>query len=850
MNSDMPDSNNTKFDIFWRQYVFKSWEDFFSPILGAIFLCSIYLLFESIIEDALNKYWVIKVVKDIQSEGLLIVLVGLLLLIHSAYQVHSKNFSLKAYEIFVLVFYTKYRFLDTIWDFHPISYTITFFDALPLFLLLPKIISIISFYRGFEINSSKIGIIDPDVPLSITNPKDELNRNKFAEELVTVLKATRPSERALVIGINGTWGSGKTSLQYLIERSLLSTVTKSQFYLINFNPWFYSHSKSLSHSFLTIVKNSIKVDEYIISKSLSRYASTLINSTESIIFNTRFFLELRNSPSLEEELALVKARVKNLKKTLLVIIDDLDRLAGEEVIEVLRLVRLVGDFPNTIYIILYDKEYVKRVINENLNEHNSSIYIDKIIQVEYTIPENNLDNSKQLLLNHLSTAIEKAIPESKSFWSREEINDVLKIEQFNYFIKHLRDIKRFTNNFLLRYKSIYSEVNFKQFILLELLRYRHPELAVITFNSRDVFLSQFASNDSFGLPEIYLPNDFWSKVVSQENAKDILREMGKYKSELRSISDPSFFPNYFTLTLLDNFISEGEFNANLTGDLDENKVTKYKEWIKDSRNILLYRFRNYEILDSVETFINYVNHLGFVQNSILKTERVSSDNSWGELPNIFINKYLKLSSSEQIDSKTLYADTSSYVFGTGKNTSDMLRNVFRNNTSFSVTGNFNDSPLGHGWKEALNREVNNLNSIFRPQEDTKRGYFIIFDAPFGFRFDFNFESAPVFLRNSRTEIKTFSKEWAFYIKVNASKNNEYKPLFFRLLDQDSSLGKVSDDEFTVGIKPAIIEAEWKLFEINIEELFRRSFASDGFTLQSVIGIAVRGNIAFGTFELY
>ena len=255
-------------------------------------------------------------------------------------------------------------------------------------------------------------------------------------------------------------------------------------------------------------------------------------------------------------------------------------------------------------------------------------------------------------------------------------------------------------------------------------------------------------------------------------------------------------------------------------------------------------------MESIEHFINYINHLGFVQNTILRADRVSSDNSWEELPKIFINKYLKLSANEQIDSKTLYADTSNYVFETGQNTSDMLRNVFRNNTSFSVKGNFNGSPLGHGWKEALNREVNNLNSIFKPQEDTKRGYFMIFDAPFGFRFDFNFESAPVFLRNSRTEIKTFGKEWAFYIKVNASKNNEYKPLFFRLLDQDSSLGKVSDDEFTVGIKPAIIEGEWKLFEINIEELFRRSFASDGFALQSVIGIAVRGNIAFGTFELY
>lgn len=850
MNSNTPSLDKSKSNVFLKEYVFKSWGNFLTPVFGATILIAIYLLFETTIENAITKYWVIKVLANVQSEYLLAFLTGLVLIIHYYNQIRSKNFLINSYEIIILIFYTKYRFIDGIWEFHPLSSTITFFDAIPLFLILPKIISVVLFYFDFKTPTKIVGIIDPDIPLGDNNPTDELKRDKFAIQLVEVLKNTKPSERALVIGINGSWGSGKTSLQYLIEKSLRSSENKELFYLINFNPWFYSNSKSLSHSYISIVKNKIKSDEYIISKSLSRYANTLISGTENLFFNTRFFTELSNKPSLEEELTFVKSRIKNLKKTLLVIIDDLDRLAGEELIEVLRLVRLVGDFPNTIYIILYDKDYVKRVINENLNEHNSDIYIDKIIQVEYTIPEYNLDNLKQLLLNHLSIAIEKACPESLTFWSREEINTILKLEQFNYFIKHFRDIKRFTNNLLLRYKSIHSEVNFKQFILLELLRYRHPELTGIIFNSRDIFLSQFTSNDSFSPSELPIQNDFWTKVVRNEYARSILAEIGKYKNELRSISDSSFFPNYFTLTLLGNFISESEFNTNLGGNLEENRIAKYKEWIQDSRNILLYRFRNYEGLGSIENLINYVNHLGFVQNTIFTSDQISSSNSEGELPKIFISKYLKLAASEQIDSKSLYTATSNYLFQSGQYTSDVLRNIFRNNTSFSVKAEFKDSPLAHGWKEVNNKEVNHLSSIFKPKEDSQRGNYMIFDAPFEFRFDFNFESAPVFLRNSKTEIKGFDKEWAFYIKINASKNNEYKTLFFRLLDQDSSLSKVSNEEFTVGIKPTIIEGEWKQFEINLEELFRRSFASDGFALQSVVGIAIRGKIAFGTFELY
>ncbi len=349
-----------------------------------------------------------------------------------------------------------------------------------------------------------------------------------------------------------------------------------------------------------------------------------------------------------------------------------------------------GDFPNTIYVILYDKEYVKRVISESLNDHNSNIYIDKIIQVEYTIPENNIDNSRQLLLNHLSSAIEKAIPESKPFWSRDEINDVLKIDQFHYYIKHLRDIKRFTNNFLLRYKSISSEVNFKQFLLLELLRYKHPEFVAIIFNSKDIFLSQFEGNDSFGRPEIPLQNDFWSKLVANENARGLLREMAKYKNDLRSISDSSFFTNYFTLTLLSNFISEGEFSKNMDGELDEVMSTKYKEWLLSSRDILSYRFRNYDGIGTVGKFINYVNHLGFVQNTMLISDRVSSNNISVDLSKIFINKYLKLASANDIDSKTLYTETSNYLFTTGQNVNDSLPIMFftKCNTSFLNQGQF------------------------------------------------------------------------------------------------------------------------------------------------------------------
>ncbi|GHN00330.1 hypothetical protein WSM22_18190 [Cytophagales bacterium WSM2-2] len=798
-------------------------------------------------ENAINKYWVTYVIAQIQSETIVMALTGLALLIYAYFQIRSKKFTIRAYEVLILFFYTKYRFYDSSWNFHPLLSPIKYFDTVPFFVLLPKLLAFLSFYDTFEVNVGKRGIIDPDIPLSPTNPKDELNRNKFAEELVEVLKYTKPSERALVIGINGTWGSGKTSLQYLIEKSLFTKENRELFYVINFNPWFYSHSLSLAQAFLNVVKN--KIDDYAISKSISRYAGSVISGTESILLNTSIFSEIRTKPNLDEELEVVKSKIKNLKKSLLVIIDDLDRLGGEELIEVLRLVRLVGDFPNTIYIILYDKEYVKGVINDNLSGHNSSIYIDKIIQVEYSIPESNIDGLKQLLLTHLSNAVEKAIPNSSSYWSLDEMNSAIKLIHFGHFIKHFRDIKRFTNNFLLRYKSIYSEVNFKQFFLLELLRYRHPELTSIIYNSKDIFLTQINLEYQF-TNEVASTHDFWTKVVKNENAKSVLVQISEFKKEKRSISELSFFPNYFTLTLQNDFITEGEFADIVSVQLSETTQAKYSAWINNKRDSLLYRFRNHEPLQSIEAFINYVDHLGFVENILINDTGKTYGKSWEELAKIFLNKYSQVKDSASIDSRTLYTETSKYLYVSGQHTCDVLKNIFRSNTSFIVKADFNDSPLAHGWKERENREVSHLNSIFQLESDTIRGNYIIFRAPPEFRFELNFDTAPVFLRNARCEMKTFEKEWQFYIKVNASKGTQYKTLLFRLLDQGVSLGKVDEDQFTVGLIPSNIENEWKRFEIDIEELFKRSYANEGFTLHSVLGIAICGKLAFGTFELY
>ena len=58
----------------------------------------------------------------------------------------------------------------------------------------------------------------------------------------------------------------------------------------------------------------------------------------------------------------IKARTRSFedeqKQKIVIIIDDIDRLEGKEIFEVLRIIRNTAKFNNIIYIVAYDKDHV------------------------------------------------------------------------------------------------------------------------------------------------------------------------------------------------------------------------------------------------------------------------------------------------------------------------------------------------------------------------------------------------------------------------------------------------------------------------------------------------------------
>jgi predicted KAP-like P-loop ATPase len=188
-----------------------------------------------------------------------------------------------------------------------------------------------------------------------------------------VARVTRqwPPRDGLTFGMYGPWGSGKSTVLNLLEGELRrDAATYPHTYIVRFNPWFYDSSQTLVTSFFASVGEALDADKgqvwseagtflkkmgkflAIASKGLTiatiGYDPKHLDAAAAVFSEAGEFAELAD----KGETPLRKIRdnlVTHLNKLgeaggrIMVLIDDVDRLDGEELFTLLRLVRTVSD---------------------------------------------------------------------------------------------------------------------------------------------------------------------------------------------------------------------------------------------------------------------------------------------------------------------------------------------------------------------------------------------------------------------------------------------------------------------------------------------------------------------------
>ena len=179
--------------------------------------------------------------------------------------------------------------------------------------------------------------------------------------------------------------------------------------------------------------------------------------------------------TLDEVKRELAEEVRGLKTPLLIIMGDLDRLTPKEVQEMFQLVKANADFPNLVYLVLFERGAVEKNI-EKVLQLNGRDYLEKIVQVGFDVPAIERPRLHKILLEGLERMLADGAT-SKRFDEQRWGN--LFFGGLQGYFKTLRDVNRFLSTLsfhisLFRGEGAF-EVNPVDPIGIEVLRVFEPE---------------------------------------------------------------------------------------------------------------------------------------------------------------------------------------------------------------------------------------------------------------------------------------------------------------------------------------------------------------------------------------
>jgi predicted KAP-like P-loop ATPase len=414
-----------------------------------------------------------------------------------------------------------------------------------------------------------------------TIEEDFLDRKKYAKNIAQAMTKWN-EENSFVVALYGEWGSGKTSIINLALNEIKSEdIKEEKINVIRFNPWMFSETDNLLDAFINeliiaikkrkmynkeLIKKLQYYSELITLTPRKDHLKTVFNIFISILFllgitatqinqfilkipkiwgnilfwgGIFYFLLVALSPvvlkflsflqinlnykeksinELKEEIIVL---LRKKRKKLLIVIDDIDRLTSHEIRQIFRIIRTNADFPNTIYLLAFDRNIIENSLNVQ-NSISGHDYLEKIVQVNFTLPsisDNKIHGylSKEIdnFICSLPTSINNYFKDSSYFY-------LIFHYSFKYFFRNIRDVKRYMNSlrfniFQLIQKEV-IEINPIDFLAIEVLRVFESNYYYFLSKNKSLFTdlkSQFGDE----------------KKVSEERKKSIYESFNIFVSD-------------------------------------------------------------------------------------------------------------------------------------------------------------------------------------------------------------------------------------------------------------------------------------------------------------------------------
>ncbi len=362
--------------------------------------------------------------------------------------------------------------------------------------------------------------------------QDTIGRSGFASQIRDEIE-TAPRDEGLVMAVTGDWGSGKTSLINLAVGPLEG---EQGFRVLRFNPWLFSGTPQLVEHFFAEVRTQLKVSGSPglkdVGAALERYGELIdplrfIPAVGKASALGRFaggVLKGRPDVSAQAQRKEINKLLKDHNELLVIVVDDIDRLQDEEVVDVMRLVRLVADFPNTVYVLAFDVDRVaEAVCGDDMKDGRE--YIEKIVQVAHEVPSISGEQLSKMLLKRISERLEGiSYRLDQQHWSALYLS-------FRQYLKTPRDISRYCNHLRGPMVLLSSEVDAADILALEALRLFDRSVWTELPNVIEVLTSVSERLDPFKrTPEDAADRlkEIVDKASRPDTAREVLRELFPY----------------------------------------------------------------------------------------------------------------------------------------------------------------------------------------------------------------------------------------------------------------------------------------------------------------------------------
>ena len=298
---------------------------------------------------------------------------------------------------------------------------------------------------------------------------DALSISSYKDALVDFVKRT---DTPMTIGVQGEWGSGKTSLLNQIwsdlEKFNKEDDSIDDFKQIWINSWEHSLLCSPEECLMKIINEIIlelldadtdksraeKISKGVnnIMKGALRIGASLTLGEAGVDSVDEIFSENSNSiKELREQLKSLVSEIKTLETNkygkVVIYIDDLDRMKPEDAVSILELLKNIFNIKDCVFILAIDYKVVVKGLVKKFGDHKPEndwefrAFFDKIIQLPFSMPMANYDIANYVL----------GLLDEINFYKGEEDLDPELINQF--VIKSIggnpRSIKRLINSLAL-----------------------------------------------------------------------------------------------------------------------------------------------------------------------------------------------------------------------------------------------------------------------------------------------------------------------------------------------------------------------------------------------------------------